>query len=672
MDGIQLLLLSVLLYGVGAVLSLLLNNSKQSARYVSGIAGMIASLVGCAAAVLVFAGKPTMLEMPGIAPFGHFTFQLDGLSALMVGMISLLAFASSLFSISYVEVYADRSLGVMGFFNNLFIGVMLLVVTVANAFYFLIFWELMTLASYFLVIFEQEKEESVSAGYIYFLIAHAGTALIMLAFFVLYQNAGSFDFIAFRNATLSPTSKSLVFLLAFLGFGAKAGMVPLHFWLPRAHPAAPSHVSALLSGVMIKTGIYGIIRICVDVLGVPFWWWGFMVLVVGIITAVLGIAYALAEHDIKRLLAYCSVESIGIILVGIGAGMVGMATGQPVLALVGLLAALFHTFNHAVFKGLLFLGAGSVIYRVRTNNMDEMGGLVRWMPWTGLTFLIGAISISSIPPLNGFVSEWFIYQSLFIASHTSVAALRVFAPIFFILLAAASTMTGMCWVKAYGATFTGPARSTNAREVKEAPAPMLIGMAILAISCILLGVGSPAVIPYLGRVAASIANVPLAQMVSGVQVFPVDVSQAVLSPPMILLLLGALLVVPLLLVVLYGGFRAGRRRSAEPWACGYGYSSQMAVSASNFAQPMRVAFQALYLLRPLAQVPLDAIALSSKKARGVISDIEPLVERMVSRPTRFVVEYLADHIQKMQMGDIRVYCLYIVLTLAILLIVAFR
>ena len=206
----------------------------------------------------------------------------------------------------------------LGFFNNLFIAAMLLVVSVANAFYFLIFWESMTLASYFLVIFEQEKKESVSAGYLYFLIAHIGTALIMLAFFVLYRHTGSFDFSSFRNASLPQATKNLVFLLAFFGFGAKAGIVPLHIWLPRAHPAAPSHASALLSGVMIKTAVYGIIRLCVDLLGAPVWWWGFIVLLFGALSAVLGILYALDERDLKRLLAYSSVENIGIILMGVG------------------------------------------------------------------------------------------------------------------------------------------------------------------------------------------------------------------------------------------------------------------------------------------------------------------------------------------------------------------
>jgi hydrogenase-4 component B len=335
MESIQLLLVSVLLFGLAALISLLLRRWSRAARYTSGILAMIASVVGGLAAAQVFVQGPATLELSGPSTLGHLTFGVDGFSALMVGIISLLAFATSLYSIAYVEEYDKRGAGELGFFNNLFIAAMLLVVSVANAFYFLIFWESMTLASYFLVIFEHDKKESVSAGYLYFLIAHIGTALIMLAFFVLYRHTGSFDFSSFRDATLPQATKSLVFLLAFFGFGAKAGIVPLHIWLPRAHPAAPSHASALLSGVMIKTAVYGIMRLSVDLLGVSAWWWGVIVLIFGALSALLGILYALDERDLKRLLAYSSVENIGIILMGVGIGMVGVAIRRPELALIG-------------------------------------------------------------------------------------------------------------------------------------------------------------------------------------------------------------------------------------------------------------------------------------------------------------------------------------------------
>ena len=672
MDAILLLLYSVLLFGVAALLSLLFRTSSRAARYISGIMGMIASAVGCLAAIQVFVSGPAALATSGLSAFGDFSLQLDGFSAFMAGMISVLAFATSLYSISYVKEYEKRGPGELGFFNNLFIAAMLLVVTVANAFYFLIFWEFMTLASYFLVIFEQEKKESVSAGYLYFLIAHIGTALIMLAFFLLYKNTGSFDFASFRNATLTPATRNIVFLLAFFGFGAKAGIVPLHIWLPRAHPAAPSHASALLSGVMIKTAVYGIIRLCVDLLGAPIWWWGFLVLVFGALSALLGILYALDERDLKRLLAYSSVENIGIILMGTGIGMIGMAIQLPALAVIGFLAALYHTINHAVFKGLLFMGAGAVIYRTHTHNMNEMGGLARLMPWTGLLFLTGAISIAAIPPLNGFVSEWFLFQALFSGSLTDPGILRVFGPLFAMLLGLVGALVAMCFVKAYGTTFTGQPRSGHARDAKEVPASMVLGMGILALGAVFLGLGAPIVTPFIGGIAAGLAKVPAGVLANGLQVFPNSNSQALLSTPFVLILLAGLLTIPFLAVWLLGGFRAGQKTVDDPWACGYGYAPQMGISASNFAQPMLLAFQPLYRLRALVQKPLDSIAAFSRTVNGGIPRTEPLLENAVSRPILSSVQYVGKRIQSLHMGDVRMYCFYIFIALAVLLIVIFR
>ena len=672
MNAIQLLLLSVLLFIIGAVASLLLNGNSRAARVVSGIIGAIASAVGCIAAILALAGGPAAFVMQGPLPFGQFILKMDGLSAFMVGVISVLGLATSIYSISYLEEYANRSLGALGFFNNLFIAAMILVVTVANAFYFLIFWEVMTLASYFLVIFEQEKKESIQAGFLYMLVAHAGTALIMLAFFVFYMNTGSFDFATFRLAQLSPFAKNLVFLMAFFGFGAKAGIVPLHIWLPRAHPAAPSHVSALLSGVMIKTAIYGILRICVDFLGAPNGWWGVTVLAFGAISALLGVLYALTERDLKRMLAYSSVENIGIILMGVGVGMIGVSAKQPVLAILGFLAALYHLANHAFFKGLLFLGAGSIAFRVHTKDLNQMGGLARRMPWTGLAFLTGALAISAIPPFNGFVSEWFTYQAFFTASSIPAFAIRAIAPLSAVLLAMTGALVAMCFIKAYGGAFIGPARSQSASQAREAPPAMVAGTTFLALGCLALGLGAPLVAPVISRVAASVANVTPQPVASAVWVFPVQSAQAILSTPLTAILLIGLLVIPLVVVALYGGFKAGRRVSGDPWACGYGYSPQMSVSASSFDQPVKATFRPLYLLRSLVQKPLNAIAAWSRRATGEISKMEPVIENVVSRPLARAVEYLGRHIQALQMGDLRVYCLYIILTLAVLLIVTFR
>ncbi len=673
MDAVQLLLLAVLLFGVGAVASLLLNKLSRAARVTAGLIGAIASGVGLVAVVRAMIGSPSSLELSAPLPFGHFNLQMDGLSTLMVGLICALGLAVSIYSISYLAQYPNRNVGVLGFFTNLFMAMMLLVVTVANAFYFLIFWEMMTLASYFLVTFESEKQESIQAGYLYMLVAHAGTALIMLSFFVLYSSAGSFDFAAFRQGQLSPALRNLVFLLAFFGFGAKAGIAPLHIWLPRAHPAAPSPVSALLSGVMIKTALYGILRICVDILGASVLWWGLLVLFFGVLSAVLGVFFAVAERDIKRILAYSSVENVGIILLGIGTGMIGLAINLPAVALLGFLAALYHTLNHSFFKGLLFLGAGSLDYRLHTRNLNEMGGLGRLMPWTGLTFLVGALAISAIPPFNGFVSEWFTYQSFFAASRAEGDFIvRVVLPLCAVILSLVGALAVVVAIKMYGGAFTGPARSDRASQAKEVPGSMLTGMGILAIGCIALGIGAPLIAPYLANVVTDVLNVPALSVANGLSVYPIDTGVAVLSTPLIAILLLGLLAVPLIVVAIYGGYRAGRRVVADPWACGYGYSSQMSISASSFDRPIVGTFSWIYLLRSIAQKPWGTIAGWAKRSKDTVARAEPILESVIRQPTTRAVDYLGQHIQALQMGDIRMYCLYIVLTLIILLIAIFH
>jgi hydrogenase-4 component B len=366
------------------------------------------------------------------------------------------------------------------------------------------------------------------------------------------------------------------------------------------------------------------------------------------------------------------VENIGIILMGVGVGMVGMAVNLPLLAVVGFLAALYHAINHAVFKGLLFMGAGAVIRGTHTHNMNEMGGLARLMPWTGVIFLTGAISISAIPPLNGFVSEWFLYQSLFIGSSVDLGVMRVFGPIFAMLLGLVGTLVAMCFVKAYGTTFTGPPRSEGAMHASEVPGSMLAGMGILAFGAVFLGLGAPLVTPFIGGIAAGLANVPAGILTNGIQVFPAEMSQAVLSTPFIFILLAGLLTVPLLVVFLLGGFRAGQKSDAAPWACGYVYSPRMSVSASNFAEPMRLAYQPLYRLRPLIQKTLDDLVVFFRKVNDGLPGKEPLLEKTVSQPVIVGVQYLGKRIQRLQMGDVRMYCLYIFIALAVLLVVIFR
>lgn len=665
MTSIQFFVLALTLYLVGTLLSLFA--SPRTSRGVAAFFGLIGSLSALLAAILALTeGMPPSLTLFAIQPFGEFTFQMDLLSTLMVALIALVGAATSLYSFSDAPANVSVS-----FFTDLFMASMLVVVTVTNAFYFLVFWEVMTLASYFLVVWEFDKKESARTGFIYFLVAHIGAALIMVTFFLFFGKAGTFDFAGIRAASIPSAVKDIVFVLAFLGFGAKAGMVPLHFWTPDTYAAAPSHVSALMASVMKKTAVYGILRVCVDLLGGSALWWGFTVLTFGALSTVFGAFYALSEKDIKRLLALSSVENVGIILMGVGLGMIGLALSFPTLAALGFLAALYHMLNHAFFKGLLFLGAGSVIDKTGTRDLNLMGGLSRRMPWTALTFLVGALAVTAIPPLNGFVSEWFIYQALLNAAGSDLFALRVFAPLFAVSLALAGAFAVMVYVKAYGGAFAGPARSENARFAKDPSAASVVSLVYLALGTIVLGLGAPWIAPRIAAVAADFAKQPLIAVSAGWTILPGNPLVSIVSTPLVAILALGLLIVPVIVVAAYGGWRASRRSNVEPWSNGYGYAAVMSVRASSFDQPVKVSFRPLYWVRTLVERPYRAAANFYNAAVESVRRAEPVVENAVTRPTLKLVETAGQWIQTLQMGDIRLYCLYIIITLAILLVVLF-
>lgn len=672
MDASRLLMLSIAVYGGGALVSLLLYKHPVAARIAAGLSGLAGSLLGGGAAGAAVWGAAGRVSLPALLPFGRFAFEMDGLSTLMVAMICAVGFAVSLYSLSYRLDGQDQRCGLLGFLMNLLPACMLLVVTTTNSFYFLLFWEMMSLVSYFLVTFENRRETAVRAGYLYMLIAQSGGALIMLAILLFFINTGSFDFEALRLARLEAPWRSLIFLLAFVGFGAKAGMVPLHVWMPPAYEAAPAPASALLSTVMKKTAIYGILRFCVDLLGSSLLWWGLLVLLLGAVSAGLGALFALSERRLKRMLAYSSVENAGIILVGIGVGMSGLAAGSGPVALLGFLAALYHSLNHSFFKGLLFLSAGAVGSQVQTENLNEMGGLAKRMPWTGLAFLTGAMAVSAIPPLNGFVSEWFTYQALFTGSLEWDFSMRALLPLSAGLLALAGTLAAMAAIKAYASAFSGPARTPRAAQAGESPGSMLGGMSILGIGCALLGLGAPWITPWLAQITAAAFRLEGAGMAGGVWVYPLNPGQALLSPPLIALLLLGFLAVPWIIAALYGGQKAGVRRVKEPWNCGYAYSPGMAVSASSFDQTAGATFRSIHRFRAAALKPLQALAARSAAWPKAIARAEPVLEKYMREPTTRLLDVLGRSIQALQMGDVRMYCLYIIVTLAVLLIVIFR
>ncbi|OOH88806.1 hydrogenase 4 subunit B [Pasteurellaceae bacterium 15-036681] len=670
MSMTPLLLISVLLiYVIGAFSSLCSIKNEPLSIKISGVTSILGGVLGIIAAAPVLISNETataLFQTP--FSFAPYSMRIDGLAAFMVCVISLLVVVTAIYSFSYVQEYKGKGAGSMGFFMNLFIGSMIALVTTDNAFYFLIFFEMMSLASYFLVLTEQD-DEATNAGLLYFFIAHAGSVLIMISFFIFYCYAGSFEFSAYRQTELSPALSFVVFMLAFLGFGAKAGMIPLHGWLPKAHPAAPSHASALMSGVMVKIGIFGIIKVGIDLLGAHSIWFGVIVLGFGAVSSVLGVLYALAEHDIKRLLAYHTVENIGIIMMGVGCGMIGIAIKNPVLAIVGLLGGLYHLLNHAVFKGLLFLGAGSVMYRLHTKDMDHMGGLGKLMPYTALCFLIGTMAISALPPFNGFVSEWFTYQSLFSLTQDGGIALKILGAVAIIMLALTGALAALCFVKVYGISFGGAPRSEKAANAREVPKPMVIAMAILAVCCVLLGIGATVITPIIANVSTSLsglAGFELAQ--NGVVVANSEPATA-LSTPMVAIMLIAFFAVPFGYYVMTESNRLDAASKGNPWACGYAYEPEMAASAGSFTKPLRIMFKPLYTIRKTFDpAPLSYKAID-KTIKGA-TEVEPIWEDKVTMPIARFIPWLSTKLAWLQGGDFRIYCIYFAIALVVLLAVA--
>ena len=441
------------------------------------LAGAVAGAVVALGVLLSGSAPPLHVALPQMFPFAEMSLSVDGLSAFFLLVVSLVAAAAAIYGPRYLGAHAKAPF-VQVLALNVFVGCMALVCCAGDALTFLLAWEGMTLASYVLVVSDTESEENTRAGLLYLVMAHAGTAALLVVFLILVDHAQAFDFAALRTAArgLDGSTRTTLFMLALAGFGAKAGVVPLHVWLPKAHPAAPSHVSALMSGVMLKVALYGLFRFGFDLLApavgpLPASW-GWTVLILGSISAVIGVLLALQQHDLKRLLAYHSVENVGIILIGAGLAMLlcNGRGGEP-LATLALAASLLHTLNHAAFKGLLFLAAGSVISRTHVRNMEELGGLARRMPWTAWLFLLGAVAISGLPPLNGFVSEWMTFQALVLGGARFGGATGLLAGVAASMLALTGGLAAACFAKAFGVTFLGRPRSTHAEQATESAGP---------------------------------------------------------------------------------------------------------------------------------------------------------------------------------------------------------
>lgn len=671
-------------YLAGAALPLLSRESRSTAVLSFVPAALASALVVVFSLLVVVSGSvvripsPWTMAVPGI----DFSVYVDGMAAFFLLIIGLVALSVSIYSLGYSGTYLGKhSVVALGSLVNLFVLSMVMVTVTDSVFSFLVFWEAMSLASFFLVVYEHEKPTNMRSGITYLIMTHLGTAFITAAFLLLYFQAGSLSFDSFRSAAgqLAPFARGAVFVLALVGFGTKAGLVPMHIWLPKAHPSAPSNVSALMSGVMLKVAVYGLVRVTLSFV-VPSSpgdaWMGLLMVAAGASSALFGVLFAAVEHDIKRALAYHSVENIGIIVVGLGLSVVFSSYGLTALAALALLASMYHSLNHAVFKGLLFMAAGSVVSATGTADMNQMGGLAKRMPWTALFFLLGSVAIAGLPPLNGFVSEWLTLQALLSSYRVPDAVLQLsigFASIAFALTIGLAVAT---FVKLFGASFLARPRSPQAEAAVEAPRTMLAGMGLAGALCVVLGV-----LPFLAASAvASSFRFDLGLVGSTWPLGPLSVgygaqglsSVSGLSMPTVLIVTGSVCAALFGFVAVAGG---GRRTSVRPystWEGGFGpLGARTEYTASSLSQPVRTAFKWFY--RPRATVKREYYSDSNHLARrsvSVVSETKEVFEDYLYSPAVKAVVYVLDRIRRIQTGKVNAYLLYIMLVTAFLLLLA--
>ena len=650
----------ILFFLFGAVISLIPFQRAKNYIYILSAIGAVTLIISG-----LYLSSGTQIHIPSIpiSSFLEFAFQGDALSGFFVTVISILALPVSIYSIGYTKNIGNK--GLMGFLYNLFILSMYAVILSGNIITFLISWETMSVVSYFLVTFDRDKQ-SAKDGLIYAVMTHIGTAFIIALFLILYKNTGHMDFSGIKASiiTLPPDIRSIIFIFSVIGFGTKAGIIPLHTWLPKAHPAAPSNVSALMSGVMIKTGIYGFVRISMDIMGNGPDWWGITIIVIGAVSSILGVLYALMEHDMKRLLAYHSVENIGIILLGIGASMLFRSNGLYTLSAIALIAGLYHTLNHAIFKGLLFLGAGSVIHATHTKNMEDLGGLIKSMPYTGITFLIGSVSICALPPFNGFVSEWLTYQSLILGFQSSSITSKIVLPLGGAALALTGALAAACFVKVFGISFLGAPRSHHAEHTREAPLSMIIGMAILAVLCLVFGVVPDAVISMLSSSVFQLTGTY--GLLRGNWFLHINETVATLSPVSILITVVAVFISSVIFILVVSGRR--KTTYSDSWDCGMpSLTSRMQYTATAFTKPIRMIFKRIYLPRREIRVSyiVKPFFVKSIKYSG---EITPFFEQYIYEPLTILIHKFAGKVRLLQSGSLHLYLGYILVTLILLLI----
>lgn len=626
-----------------------------------GAAGLAACIAG-GLALLLRTSQQVILPL-GL-PWLHVSFLLDPLAGLFLFIVGLITAIAACYGPAYVLAYLDQELdiGVLAVFTGLFVAGMFLVLLAADAFSFMFAWELMSVASYFLVAYQHQKIENRQAAFLYLLMAVLGGTFLFLAFGILAGFSDDFSFQAMQNTSLDPTWATLAFICAFIGFGLKAGIVPLHVWLPLAHPVAPSHISAMMSGVMLKVAVYGFIRFVYDLLGPIPWQWGVAVLLVGSASAILGVLYALMQHDLKRLLAYHSVENIGIIYIGLGLSMIFHATHHPEIAALALIAALYHCLNHALFKSLLFFGAGAVLQQSHQHDMERMGGLIKRMPVTAVCFLVGCISISALPPFNGFVSEWLTFQAALQGPLLKSGILGAMIPIAAAMLALTGALAAACFVKVFGIVFLGQARCGEIALARDPSFGMQLSQILLAVACLAFGIFPAWTVRALNGVAEGLLGSGLTSATDNGWLWLTPVSPQTASYGAPAVFFGLLASWLLVYILLHPRRRDNRIRITPAWDCGFGsLNSRMQYTASSFAMPIRRVFSFLWLI--VEKVDPGGPG----KAPHYTLKVNDRIWLALYVPIGKLVLKLAERTSHIQGGNLRVYLCYSFFTLLFLL-----
>ena len=667
MDIVGLLPLDVagtipVLWGALGLLGLALQRNPQLITSVLFPLGAFASLVLAATGLWALGEGANVAVLPLGLPDLPLHLRLDQLSAFFLILLGGASFGVSLFSSGYFRSMEGRTLALLCLEYHLFLAGMTLVLLADDAYMFMVAWETMALSSYFLVTTDHHVPDIRKAGFLYLLIAHVGAIAILLSFGVMQggHGIGAYTFDAMRAAHLTPFWASVAFLMALFGFGAKAGVLPLHVWLPEAHPAAPSPVSALMSGVMLKTAIYGILRVTFDLLDTQLWWWGVLALALGLVTAVFGVMFAAVQGDMKRLLAYSSIENIGLLLVGIGLTIIFHVYGKSALAALALTATLYHSLNHAFFKSLLFIGTGSILHATGERNMGRLGGLIHHMPWAAALMLVGVLAISGLPPLNGFVSEWLLLQAFLLSPGLPNSYINMLIPVAAAAIALAAALAAYVMVKFYGVIFLGQPREKALEHAHDAGIRERCGMAWLALGCVGLGLAPVWMVRHIDAVSQMLLGTGLGNAAADwMFLAPVDTSRASYSPVYFLL---AVLGVMLATIVTVRYLYHGRLRRGPAWDCGFpAQNARMQDTAEGFGQPIRRIFEPFFKIESELPTPFD----EHPRYHGRSED---RLWYVLYLPIKRLTEKLSGWASLLQHGRIHLYLTYTFATLVVLLI----